>query len=137
AWALIGLAGSVVFAAGTVALVSLIEPIFSEVLESKQLQSGMGMIKEHNPLGKHGDLTNHLGSAYRSLKRRSGIRPDDVVWFVPTLFVIIALLRSLASFLNGYAFQRIGLGATTDLRNELYRRILEQSSRFYAQHPSG
>ena len=56
---------------------------------------------------------------------------------MPALLVLVAVVRSLAGFLNGYAFQRIGLGATTDLRNELYRRILDQSSRFYAQHPSG
>src|SRR4029079_12694489 len=61
----------------------------------------------------------------------------EVVWFVPALFVLLAMVRSVASFASGYAFQRIGLGATNDLRNTLYHRILEQSSRFYAQHPSG
>src|SRR4029079_3628247 len=61
----------------------------------------------------------------------------EVVWFVPALFVLLAVVRSVASFASGYAFQRIGLGATTALRNTLYQRILEQSSRFYAQHPSG
>ena len=34
-------------------------------------------------------------------------------------------------------FQNIGLGVTTDIRNDLYRRILEQSSRFHSEHPSG
>jgi subfamily B ATP-binding cassette protein MsbA len=148
AWAVVGVAGSLVFAAGTVALVSLLEPIFSEVLLSDQLPPGMAMLEgagetEAVPGGKptlfdrKADLTQHLQSSYRSLKRRWGIGHEEVVWFAPGLFVLVFLVRSLAAFLNGYAFQRLGLGATNDLRNQLYRRILEQSSRFYAQHPSG
>ena len=51
--------------------------------------------------------------------------------------MLVFLLRSLADFVSGYAFQHIGLGVTTDVRNDLYRRILQQSSRFHAEHPSG
>jgi len=148
AWGLVGLGGAVVFAAGTVGVVSLIKPMFSEVLLSDQVPgltvpgvSGSATAtKGGNPssvLGRKGDLPRHFESSYKSLKKRWGIGPTEVVWFVPALFVLISLVRSLAGFVSGYAFQRIALGATTDLRNELYRRILEQSSRFYAQHPSG
>jgi len=76
-------------------------------------------------------------NGYESLKRRAGIRADEVVYFVPLLFVLVFLLRGLASFVSGYGFQRIGLGVTTDIRNSLYRHILGQSSRFFARHPSG
>ena len=141
AWGLVGLAGSLFFAASGVAMLSLIEPVFSEVLLSNQLPPGMAGAVEAGhkvgALGKRGDLTNHLSSSYRSLKKRWRIGTDEVVWFVPALFVLLAMVRSVASFASGYAFQRIGLGATNDLRNTLYHRILEQSSRFYAQHPSG
>ena len=148
AWGLVGLGGAVVFAAGTVGVVSLIKPMFSEVLLSDQVPgltvpgvSGSATAtKGGNPssvLGRKGDLPRHFESSYKSLKKRWGIGPTEVVWFVPALFVLISLVRSLAGFVSGYAFQRIALGATTDLRNQLYRRILEQSSRFYAQHPSG
>jgi subfamily B ATP-binding cassette protein MsbA len=146
AWAVVGLAGSLGFASGTVALVSLLEPIISEVLLSDQLPSMAGPLaggdakadRERPPLiARRADLTHHLQGSYRSLKRRWGIGADEVVWFVPCLFVLVFLVRSAAAFFNGYAFQRIGLGATNDLRNQLYRRILEQSSRFYAHHPSG
>jgi subfamily B ATP-binding cassette protein MsbA len=140
-WGVVGIAGSLFFAASGVAMLSLIEPVFSEVLLSNRLPPGMAGAVEAGhkvgALGKRGDLTNHLSSSYRSLKKRWGIGADEVVWFVPALFVLLALVRSVASFASGYAFQRIGLGATNDLRNTLYQRILEQSSRFYAQHPSG
>ncbi len=145
AWGLVGLAGSVVFAAGSAGAIALVKPMFSEVLLSDPSQvPGLSTVtgahvpgRASSPLGRHGDLMRHFEESYSSLKRRWHIGPREVVWFVPALFVILSVLRSAAGFASGYAFQRIALGATTDLRNELYRRILEQSSRFYAQHPSG
>jgi ATP-binding cassette, subfamily B, bacterial MsbA len=144
AWGLVGLGGAVFYAAGTVGVISLIKPMFSEVLLSDQVPGVAGLPQGKSSsahpsgiLGRKGDLPHQFESSYKSLKKRWDIGPDDVVWFVPALLVVIAVVRSLAGFLSGYAFQRIGLGATTDLRNGLYKRILEQSSRFYAQHPSG
>jgi subfamily B ATP-binding cassette protein MsbA len=83
------------------------------------------------------DLKEQLQESYESLKRRLGVGPREVVWFVPLLFVVFFMARSLADFLSGYAFQHIGLGVTTDVRNDLYLNILNQSSRFHAAHPSG
>lgn len=60
-----------------------------------------------------------------------------MLWFTPLLFVSVFLLRGLANFVSGYAFQRIGLGVTTDVRNDLYRKLLDQSHRFHLRHSSG
>ena len=156
-WGAVGLSATVVAAVGMVGLLSLIEPIFSEVLLSDARPPGAAGVaisalespREVPEYGAGGpettidelkrkiDLTYHMRGAYDSLKRRWGIEGSDVVWFAPALFVLVFLARSLALFVTGYAFQRIGLGATTDMRNDLYRRILDQSSRFYANHPSG
>lgn len=162
-WLTIAIGASLLAAAGTVGMISLIEPIFSEVLLSDDVPVlGLpgGTTEEECPPGDEAcqaeaeaeaeepatfiddlkrrvDLQGHFGESYRSLKRRWGITDDKVVWFAPLLLVLVLLIRSLAMFLNGYAFQRIGLGGTTDIRNGLYRRILEQSSRFYSAHPSG
>ncbi|HEX5758847.1 MAG TPA: ABC transporter transmembrane domain-containing protein [Thermoanaerobaculia bacterium] len=134
---------------------ALIEPIFGEVLlagdEAPSVLGGPAASAEGAavepaaaPAGdlladlrKRFDFAAQIDDTYESLKRRLGIDGDDVVWFVPLLLVAIFLLRSLADFLSGYAFQHIGLGITTDIRNDLYRRILDQSSRFHAEHPSG
>jgi subfamily B ATP-binding cassette protein MsbA len=83
------------------------------------------------------DVADQLDRSYQSLKRRLDIDEDEVVFFVPLIFVAFFLLRSLANFLSGYSFQHIGLGTTTDIRNALYRNVLDQSSRFHAEHPSG
>ncbi|HEX2253617.1 MAG TPA: ABC transporter ATP-binding protein [Thermoanaerobaculia bacterium] len=143
-----------VFAAATVALVALIEPIFGEVLLAGDGASALGLPDVATAeaaedatepdsgglaadLQRRFDVSAQLDRGYRSLKRRMAVAPDDVVWFVPLLLVVVFLVRSVADFLSGYAFQHIGLGVTTDIRNDLYRNILGQSSRFYAEHTSG
>jgi subfamily B ATP-binding cassette protein MsbA len=75
--------------------------------------------------------------AYTGLKDAFGIDETNVVWFVPGLFVLIYLIRSLMAFASGYAFQRVGLGTVNEVRNGLYRRLLDQSSSFHSVHPSG
>ncbi len=154
-WAGAALAAIILFAAATVGIVALIEPIFGDVLlAGDQVPGMMGVAtgssapeqEEEAPaeaatwldeLRDDFDISAHLDESYESLKRRFDVGPDEVVYFVPLLFVAIFLLRSLADFLAGYSFQHIGLGVTTDIRNALYRQILEQSSRFYSEHPSG
>jgi ATP-binding cassette, subfamily B, bacterial MsbA len=152
-WAMLAAAGILVYAAATAGAAALIKPIFSEVLLAGERVPGpLGGLtsaaperaKEERPetgvladLKKRFDLARQIDRSYESVKRRLGVNPDNVVYFVPFLFVLIFLLRSLSDFTSGYAFQHIGLGVTTDIRNDLYRRILEQSSRFHADHPSG
>jgi subfamily B ATP-binding cassette protein MsbA len=152
-WAMLAAAGILVFAAATAATVSLIKPIFGEVLlAGDRMPGALGTItnepapserKKPPETGVLADLKQRLNIAhqidrsYQSLKRRLGVGPDEVVYFVPLLFVLVFLLRSLSDFASGYAFQHIGLGVTTDIRNDLYRSILGQSSRFHAEHTSG
>jgi subfamily B ATP-binding cassette protein MsbA len=83
------------------------------------------------------NLSKQLDRGYAALKRRLGVGPAQVVYFVPILVVLVFFLRSFADFLSGYAFQHIGFGITTDIRNDLYRQIIDQSSRFHAEHTSG
>ncbi len=150
AWAMLAAAGILVYAAATAGTAALIKPIFSEVLLAGDsaptpfggLTAGHENGKRPAPgvltdLKKRLNLSRQIDDTYESLKSRLGINRDNVVYFVPFLFVLVFLLRSLADFASGYAFQHIGLGVTTDMRNDLYRRILQQSSRFHADHPSG
>lgn len=163
-WALLALGATALYAASTVVLIQLLEPVFSEVLQigASDLPSGLGGLlpgskaspsagteapkasgaaAPADPLGEAKTarvfLDRLLHDGYESLKSAFGVTPADVVYFVPLLFVLVFVLRSFSDFLNGYAFQHLGLGATTDLRNDLYSRTLHQSSRFHAEHPSG
>ena len=149
-WGILALFATAVYALTTILLIQLIQAIFGEVLRS----DGFGTASAATaPLGAAGGegaaaaaetidrsrvfLDRYLTQGYDLLKAWLGITPENVVYFVPALFVVVFFLRSGSDFLNGYSFQRIGFGATTDLRNDLYRRTLDQTSRFHTEHPSG
>jgi subfamily B ATP-binding cassette protein MsbA len=147
-WAMLAAAGILVYAAATAGTAALIKPIFGEVLlAGDEMPNPLGGLTDHREgrpqtgivadLKKKLDVARQIDDTYESVKRRLGVSRDNVVYFLPALFVVVFLLRCLADFVSGYAFQHIGLGVTTDIRNDLYRSILEQSSRFHADHPSG
>ncbi|MGE0639107.1 MAG: ABC transporter ATP-binding protein [Thermoanaerobaculia bacterium] len=159
-WGLLALAATAIYASATVVLIQLLEPVFSEVLQvgSAEIPGGLGKVLgtpkaspdtppeaapappdalAENAAKARVFLDRYLTNGYERLKTSLGIRPEQVIYFVPILFVLVFVLRSFSDFLNGYAFQHLGLGATTDLRNDLYRRTLDQTARFHAEHPSG
>ena len=152
AWLALAGVAILVFAAATAAIASLVKPIFGEVLLSNDMPNPLA-IPAHaasGPAARARDaatplahwarklnLAQRIDDGYQSLKRHLGVGPAQVVYFVPLLFVIVFLLRSLSDFVSGYSFQHLGLGMTTDIRNDLYRRVLNQSSRFHAEHSSG
>ncbi|HZF12064.1 MAG TPA: ABC transporter ATP-binding protein [Thermoanaerobaculia bacterium] len=146
-WMALAAVSILVFAASTAAIASLVKPIFGEVLLSADLPSPLSLPAHHTTkskdlsplahLARRLNLAEHIDDGYASLKRHLGVGPDQVVYFVPLLFVFVFLLRSLSDFVSGYSFQHLGLGMTTDIRNDLYWRVLNQSSRFHADHPSG
>ncbi len=145
-WGLVAGIAIVTFATSTVAMISLVRPIFGEVLqlEGEQMGGALGAIasvpgsdtEAEDPLEDMG-FTQAFEGGYQQLKNYFGVTPANVHLFVPLLFVLVFGVRASANFVSGYSFQRIGLGVTTDIRNDLYRRILDQSSRFHAEHSSG
>jgi len=157
-WAVLASVAALLYAGLTAGIVALIEPVFGEVLlAGEQTPSALGALgdsgrsaedqetsAEGQDLANRGkrvlsgiQLKDRLDRGYEGLKRRFDINPDNVVYFLPILVVVVFLLRSLSNFVSTYSFQRIGLGVTNDLRNDLYRQVLTQSSRFHAEHPSG
>jgi subfamily B ATP-binding cassette protein MsbA len=154
-WGAIAVGATLAYAIASLLLLQLVSAIFGEVLHydggSGLPRAAAGLVHTDPasapaapapgalPTGREARvfLDRLLNEGYQRIKSALGIDSSNVVYFVPVLFVLVFLLRSGADFLNGYAFQRIGLGATTDLRNDLYLRTLEQSSRFHAEHPSG
>ncbi len=157
-WAVLASFAALLYAGLTAGIVALIEPVFGEVLlAGDQTPSALGALgdsgssegdeetsAEGQDLASRGkrvlsgiQLKDRLDQGYEGLKRRFNINSDNVVYFLPILVVVVFLLRSLSNFVSTYSFQRIGLGVTNDLRNDLYRQVLTQSSRFHAEHPSG
>ncbi|MDE2978042.1 MAG: ABC transporter transmembrane domain-containing protein, partial [Acidobacteriota bacterium] len=153
-WGLLALAAIAVYSIATTAFVGLVNPMFEEVLLASEEElegvpvGGLGGVSddpdENSGTGFFGPLegfTQNLRSAaadlYADAKEQFGIEGRREVFFAPTLLVLVVLLRSLMAFVSGYSFQRAGLGVTTDIRNDLYRHIIHQSSRFHQRHTSG
>ncbi|MXX62473.1 MAG: ABC transporter ATP-binding protein [Holophagales bacterium] len=153
-WGLLALAAIAVYSIATTAFVGLVNPMFEEVLLASEEElegvpvGGLGGVSddpnEDSGTGLFGPLegfTQNLRSAaadlYADAKEQFGIEGRREVFFAPTLLVLVVLLRSLMAFVSGYSFQRAGLGVTTDIRNDLYRHIIHQSSRFHQRHTSG
>jgi subfamily B ATP-binding cassette protein MsbA len=138
-------AAAVSFALLTGMMVVLIEPLFSEVLLAghEEVSSAEGgealqaVLDGGEKEGLRAEIRGFFVSGYEKLKVTLGITTNTVVYFLPGLLACLFLLRALLAFVSGYSFQRIGLGVTTDIRNDLYRHVLEQSSRFHAEHTSG
>ena len=152
-WGLLAVAAIGVFSIATAAFVGLINPMFQEVLGASEgeVADVLGRGGRAEAGGGEGPVARLLVSVevrterlrgdaaefYDDLKRQAGIEGRGEVFFAPVLLVLVLLLRSLMAFLSGYSFQRAGLGLTTDIRNDLYRHIIHQSSRFHQQHTSG
>jgi len=156
-WAFMAVGATLLYAATTTFLAHLIEPIFGEVLMAKdEMPSALkafGTSSDQSPqagapaaspqvVPKQADearlwLKRSLQHAYLWLRDFCGVGPDGGVYFVPILFVVLFVLRALSDFANGYAFQELGLSATNDLRNDLFLRVLNQSSPFHSRHPTG
>ena len=147
AWAALAFGAISIYALASGASIYLIDPIFSDVLLSSEAPDGpLGMRAPEKYQGEDRrieglagwlNLRQHFDRGYHSLKKRLGIDSDSVVYFVPMLVVIVFWLRSLTDFVSGYAFQRIGLGITTDIRNDIFSRIVRHSTRFHSEHPTG
>jgi subfamily B ATP-binding cassette protein MsbA len=151
AWIALAFAAILLYALASAAMVSLIEPIFGEVLmstdrpialleersEDSSTATSLADPSGWNTFKRRYNLKVLLNNGYRSVRARIGISDMNVVYFVPGLFLVVFLLRSFAGFLSGYSFQHVGLGMTTDIRNDLFSAVVNQSSRFHAEHPSG
>jgi subfamily B ATP-binding cassette protein MsbA len=147
-WALVAAISVPVFAVASTAMVGLIEPIFGEVLQVGDDEAGALRMLAPGGAGEAGEddaagtfstfnVKRLMDRGYQTIKRIAGINPENVVIFVPVLFMLVFLVRALAAFVSGYAFQHIGLGMTNDVRNALYRSILDQSSGFHVRYSSG
>jgi subfamily B ATP-binding cassette protein MsbA len=51
--------------------------------------------------------------------------------------VMATLIKGICDYLGTYLVNYAGLGLVTDLRNDLYRKILARSASFYARNPTG
>jgi len=57
--------------------------------------------------------------------------------YIPVSFVLIILLKGIFGYFGKYWIDRVGLSTITDLRNDLFGRIVSQGQDFFARYPTG
>lgn len=61
----------------------------------------------------------------------------NVLTVVAVALVGSTIIKGVCDYLGTYLVNYAGLGMVTDLRNDLYNRILSRSASFYARNPTG
>ena len=115
-----------VYAAASVALVALIDPIFNDVLRPEDVRGGDSQfwVIAAMLLGEAAvaDLRVALGSEFRT---------------IAAMILAFGLAKGLGNYFSVFLMADVGQRVVRDLRNELFRHILGQSARFFARHTTG
>ncbi len=115
-----------VYAAASVALVALIDPIFNDVLRPEDARGSDSQfwVVAAMVLGDAAiaDLRVALGSEFR---------------IIAGMILGFGLAKGLGSYFSVFLMADVGLRVVRDLRNELFRHILGQSAGFFSRHTTG
>jgi subfamily B ATP-binding cassette protein MsbA len=115
---LMALAGG---ATGTMAL--LVGPIFDHVLDTKITEAPV--ILYTDPIFKHDFKLAHPASLHNIL---------DIVAFA---ILAVFLAKGLCDYLGNYLVNYVGFSAVTNLRNQVYDKVLKQGAEFFESHSTG
>ena len=115
-----------VYAAASVALVALIDPIFNDVLRPEDARGSDSQfwVVAAMVLGDAAiaDLRVALGSEFR---------------IIAGMILGFGLVKGLGSYFSVFLMADVGQRVVRDLRNELFRHILGQSAGFFSRHTTG
>ena len=106
-------------------IATLIQPIFDRVLNPASPDQNVPLFEI--PLFKHTVFLHDIvPSSFHN------------VWSM-TAFAILAafFVRGLADYFGNYLINRVGLNAVTDLRQQVFDRVLQQDAQFFDQNSTG
>ncbi|MGH8742688.1 MAG: ABC transporter transmembrane domain-containing protein, partial [Burkholderiales bacterium] len=64
-------------------------------------------------------------------------RDPFLIKLVPSLIILLFLMRGIANFAGGYTSNWVGNKVVMDLRNEMFGKLLHLPNPYYADHPTG
>ena len=104
----------------------LIGPIFSSVLNPASKTDAIPLMKlpwgSHRVIDLHQFLPRHF---------------HNVLGAVALALVGATLIKGVCDYLGTYLVNYAGYGLTTDLRNNLYKKVLARSISFFSRYPTG
>jgi subfamily B ATP-binding cassette protein MsbA len=121
------------------ALFSLIQPIFDEVLP-RSATGPVATAGKIKVLEEARRLVGAGGDTFAPLavfSHRVGGGSAGTAVLIAVLVVFLYLFKGLCTYLTSYLTRWTGLQAVRDLRSDLYARIQRQSLAFFSEHPTG
>ncbi|TKJ32037.1 ABC transporter permease [bacterium (candidate division B38) B3_B38] len=115
-----------------VAFISLVIPIFDDVLTPS---SAVEMRGEQTYPQKENVLS--LLNRYLHIDRMFKITRQTIFYQVPIIVIFIFLVKGVFSYGANYFMSFVGQSVVMDLRNQLYQKIQYQSLNFFSEHPTG
>ncbi len=121
------------------ALFSLIQPIFDEVLPKSAIgpvatAGKFKILEEARKLLGAGESTFAPLAVFS--KGGDGGGAGTAI-LIAVLVVLLFLFKGFCTYLTSYLTRWTGLQAVRDLRSDLYARIQRQSLAFFSEHPTG
>ena len=133
--AALALLAMTVVAAATVALLFLLQQVIDDVLGAGAAQGLTGLTTRSTE--KAAPLLRWLESGYRAgvdAAAAAGLGPRIAI---PLLLLVALLVKNVCAYFSEFALNSIGLAMVRDLRNDGYRSLLLQSTRFSSERSSG
>jgi len=133
--AILALAAMGLVSAATVALLFLLKKVIDEVLGAGASSALAGI----GPAGssRMAPLVAALESGYVAGRDAASGAGLDTRYAVPLLLIAALLVKNVFAYLSEFALNSIGLAMVRDLRQDAYRALLDQSTRFSSESSSG
>jgi subfamily B ATP-binding cassette protein MsbA len=133
----------------TVVVAYLLRPLFDQVLtqmapagSAKELEPGSATAQGLTAVMgadavKKTALIRFLDGRLSRLQEAVGVTKENRALILPLMMFAAFLAKNLCTYTALYRFNAVGLAFVRDVRDTVYRRLLEQSESFYAKNPSG
>jgi subfamily B ATP-binding cassette protein MsbA len=150
-WAAIAFAAMLTVAATNGALVTLVQPLFDEVLAMDEVEQTE---EDKADQARKNRAIDFILERHKAPEDRSGwirwldrvIEPAQRWWdehrsdrykYILGAVLFVFVIRAISTFFSEYAFEKVGLSTIRDLRNAVYESIIHQSNRFFSKRPTG
>jgi subfamily B ATP-binding cassette protein MsbA len=133
----------------TVVVAYLLRPLFDQVLTqmapaagARDLEAGTAAAQGLSAvLGNDGvrktALIEFLDRTLARVQDVAGVTRENRAFLLPLIVFAAFLAKNLCTYAALFRFNAVGLAFVRDVRDAVYRRLLDQSEAFYAKNPSG
>ena len=131
--ALAALLAMALVSAATVALLFLLKKVIDEVLGA----GASDVLAGTSAPGRMAPLLRWLEEAYAGVRDAAVGVGIDPRYAIPLLLLGALLVKNVFAYFSEFALNSIGLAMVRDLRQDAYRSLLDQSTRFSSERASG